>query len=203
MKEGRIDILIGTQMVAKGLDFPLVSLVGVVDADSLLNIPDFRARERCFQLLVQVAGRAGRAEIPGEVVIQTYNPQEPLFQKVIHHDYQSFYNDEIKIRKLLEYPPVTDILRIVVSGETESVCQKYSSEMAKFIEEMIDAKEDNIMILGPAPCPISKIKRRYRYQIMIKCYSSLLLRSIAAKINNRNHPASIKLELDINPVATI
>lgn len=203
MKEGSIDILIGTQMVAKGLDFPMVSLVGVVDADSLLNLPDYRARERCFQLLVQVAGRAGRADIPGEVVIQTYNSQEPLFQKVVSHDYQSFYDDEIKIRRLLEYPPITDILRIVISGEAESTCQEYSREMAKFIEEMIDAKEDNIMILGPAPCPISKIKKRFRYQIMIKCFSFLLLRSIAAKINYRNHPVSIKIELDLNPMATI
>lgn len=203
MKERRIDILIGTQMVAKGLDFPLVSLVGVVDADSMLNLPDFRARERCFQLLVQVAGRAGRADIPGEVVIQTYNSQEPLFQKVVSYDYLSFYNDEINIRKLLEYPPFTDILRIVISGEAETTCRKYSCELAKYIEEILDAKEDNIMILGPAPCPISKIKTRYRYQIMIKCYSNLLLRSIAAKINTRNHPAGIKLELDLNPMATI
>jgi len=203
MKEGSIDILIGTQMVAKGLDFPMVSLVGVIDADSLLNLPDYRARERCFQLLVQVAGRAGRADIHGEVIIQTYNPQEPLFQKVVSHDYQSFYDDEIKIRRLLEYPPFTDILRIVISGEAEPACQEYSGELARFIEEMIDAKEDSIMILGPAPCPISKIKKRFRYQIMIKCFSSLLLRSIAAKINNRNHPASIKIELDLNPMATI
>lgn len=203
MKEQRIDILIGTQMVAKGLDFPLVSLVGVVDADSILNLPDFRARERCFQLLVQVAGRAGRADIPGEVIIQTYNLQEPLWQKVINQDYPSFYNDEINIRKLLEYPPFTDILRIVLSGESESLCCEYSCELAKYIEELLDAKEDSIMIMGPAPCPISKIKGRFRWQIMIKCYSNLLLRSIAAKINTRNHPAGIKLELDLNPMATL
>ncbi len=203
MKARRIDILIGTQMVAKGLDFPLVSLVGVVDADSLLNLPDFRARERCFQLLVQVAGRAGRADIPGEVVIQTYNPQEPLFAKVVSQDYKSFYDDEITIRRRLDYPPFNDILRMVVSSENESVCQKHSNELAKYIEEMIDAKEDSIMILGPAPCPISKIKNRFRYQILIKCNSSLLLRSIAAKMNNIAHPANLKLELDINPMVTI
>jgi primosomal protein N' (replication factor Y) len=203
MKERHIDILIGTQMVAKGLDFPLVSLVGVVDADSLLNLPDFRARERCFQLLVQVAGRAGRADIPGEVVIQTYNPQEPLFEKVVSQDYKSFYDDEIKIRRRLDYPPYNDILRMVVSSENESSCQKHINELAKYIEEMLDAKEDSIMILGPAPCPISKIKSRYRYQILIKCNSSLLLRSIAAKINNITNPANIKLELDINPMVTI
>lgn len=203
MKEKRIDILIGTQMVAKGLDFPLVSLVGVVDADSLLNLPDFRARERCFQLLVQVAGRAGRADIHGEVVIQTYNPQEPLFEKVVSQDYKKFYDDEMKIRKRLDYPPYNDILRMVVSSENESSCQNHINELAKHIEEMIDAKEDNIMIMGPAPCPISKIKSRFRYQIMIKCNSSLLLRSIAAKMNNITHPANIKLELDINPMVTI
>jgi len=203
MKDREIDILIGTQMVAKGLDFPFVSLVGVVDADSMLNLPDFRARERCFQLLVQVAGRAGRADIPGEVVFQTYNVAEPLFQMAASQDYRSFYAEEIRIRSLLEYPPFTDLLRLVISGNTEVQCKKYSQTIAAYIEEMIDAQEDDIMILGPAPCPISKIKNRYRYQIMIKCSSSLLLRSIAAKINNRNHPADIKLELDLNPMVTM
>ncbi|HRW12912.1 MAG TPA: primosomal protein N' [Syntrophomonas sp.] len=203
MKAGRIDILIGTQMVAKGFDFPRVSLVGVVDADSLLNLPDFRARERCFQLLVQVAGRAGRANIPGEVVIQTYNPQEPLFEKVVLQDYKRFYEDEIEIRHRLDYPPFTEILRIVVSSEEDASGQAYINILARQIEEMIDAKEDSIMILGPAPCPISKIKSRYRYQLMIKCNSVLLLGSIAAKINQITHPANLRVEMDINPVVTI
>lgn len=202
MGERRIDILIGTQMVAKGFDFPLVSLVGVIDADSLLNLPDYRARERSFQLLVQVAGRAGRSDITGEVIIQTYNPQEPLFEKVVSQDYERFYRDEIKIRSALEYPPFNEVLRIVVNSDTESSCRDYAIELAKFIEEVIDAKEDSIMILGPAPCPISKIKNRYRHQIIIKCLNSLLLRSIAAKINNRINPSDIKLELDLNPMVT-
>jgi primosomal protein N' (replication factor Y) len=202
MGERRIDILIGTQMVAKGFDFPLVSLVGGIDADSLLNLPDYRARERSFQLLVQVAGRAGRSDIAGEVIIQTYNPQEPLFEKVVSQDYESFYRDEIKIRSALEYPPFNEVLRIVVNSDTESSCRDHAVELAKFIEEVIDAKEDSIMILGPAPCPISKIKNRYRHQIIIKCLNALLLRSIAAKINNRINPSDIKLELDLNPMVT-
>jgi primosomal protein N' (replication factor Y) len=140
MKEGSIDILIGTQMVAKGLDFPMVSLVGVVDADSLLNLPDYRARERCFQLLVQVAGRAGRADIPGEVVIQTYNPNEPLFQKVVSHDYQSFYDDEIKIADYWSIHPLL-ISKNCHNGEAESACQEYSRELAKFIEEILMPKK--------------------------------------------------------------
>ncbi len=203
MKRQEIDILIGTQMVAKGFDFPSVSLVGVLDADSILNLPDFRAKERCFQLLVQAAGRAGRANIPGEVVIQTYNPDAPVIQMAADQDYNSFYNEENRLRKLLDYPPYTDLLRIVFHSDAQEQGQDYALATALFIEEMIDAKEDDIMLLGPAPCPIYKIRNRYRHQIIIKCVSSLLLRSIAANIIKRGSPGNIRLELDINPLITM
>lgn len=203
MKNQEIDILIGTQMVAKGLDFANVSLVGIVDADSILNLPDFRAGERCFQLLVQAAGRAGRANIPGDVVIQTYNPDAPVIQLAASQDYRSFYREENRLRRMLKYPPYTELLRIVFNSSIEKQCLDYSLATANFIEEMIDAKEDDIMLLGPAPCPISKIKNRYRYQIIIKCTSNLLLRSIAVNIIKRTDPADLKLELDLNPMITM
>lgn len=203
MKNREIDILIGTQMVAKGLDFPSVSLVGVVDADSILNLPDFRAAERCFQLLVQAAGRAGRADIAGDVFIQTYNPEAPVIQMAASQDYNSFYHEENRIRKLLDYPPYTDLLRIVFHSQSDEQCRSFSVATALYIEEMIDAKEDDIMLLGPAPCPIQKIRNRYRHQLILKCSSSLLLRSIAASIIKKGSPADLRLEVDLNPMITM
>lgn len=203
MKKRELDILIGTQMVAKGLDFSGVSLVGVLDADSILNLPDFRAAERCFQLLVQAAGRAGRAGIAGEVFIQTYNPEAEVIQMAASQDYHSFYKQENRIRKLLEYPPYTNILRIVFHSPVDEQCRSYSLDTALYIEEMIDAKEDDIMLLGPAPCPIHKIRNRYRHQIIIKCVSSSLLHSIAASIINRGSPEGLRLEVDLNPMITM
>lgn len=203
MQDQEIDILIGTQMVAKGLDFSNVSLVGVVDADSILNLPDFRAGERCFQLLVQAAGRAGRANIPGDVVIQTYNPDAPVIKLAASQDYRSFYQAENRIRRLLQYPPYTALLRIVFNSNSEERCRNFSVATAIYIEEMIDANEEEIMLLGPAPCPINKIKNRYRHQIILKCASILLLRSIAVKLIKRASPEDLKLELDLNPMITM
>ena len=203
MKNQEIDILISTQNGCQGLDFANVSLVGVVDADSILNLPDFRAAERCFQLLVQVAGRSGRANIPGEVVIQTYNPDAPVIQMAAGQDYKRFYQQENRIRRLLQYPPYTELLMIVFSSGSEELCRDYSRSTAIYIEEMIDAKEDEIMLMGPASCPINKIKNRYRYQIILKCSSNLLLRSIAAQIIKRASPGDLKLEIDLNPMITM
>lgn len=203
MKRKEIDILIGTQMVAKGLDFPNVSLVGIVDADSILNLPDFRAGERCFQLLVQAAGRAGRSNTAGEVVIQTYNPDNPIIRLAASQDYRRFYEQEIRMRKLLIYPPYTQLLRIVCSSEAEDQVQQSALAIAHHIEEIIDASEEEIIVLGPASCPIYKIRNRFRYQIIIKCASLSLLRSIAKYILTTGVPKDVKMEIDFNPISTI
>jgi primosomal protein N' (replication factor Y) len=203
MKRKEIDILIGTQMVAKGLDFPNVSLVGIVDADSILNLPDFRAGERCFQLLVQAAGRAGRSNTAGEVVIQTYNPDNPIIRLAGTQDYKRFYEQEIRLRKLLVYPPFTQLLRIVLSSEAEENVQQSANAVAHHIEEIIDASEEEIMVLGPASCPIYKIRNRYRYQIIIKCVGLSLLRSVAKYILSTGVPKNVKMDLDFNPISTI
>ncbi len=203
MKKKQIDILIGTQMVAKGLDFPSVSLVGIIDADSMLNIPDFRAAERCFQLLVQAAGRSGRANYPGEVIIQTYNPQHPVIQLAARQDYIEFYKNEIKLRKLLKYPPFTDILRLLVSSGEEAEAQEIISRLGQQIEQIIDASEEEIEILGPAPCPIYKIRNRYRWQLLIKSENMLLLKSIGKHIISTANYKPAKLEMDLNPLTTM
>jgi primosomal protein N' (replication factor Y) len=203
MKSREIDILIGTQMVAKGLDFPFVSLVGIIDADSILYLPDFRAGERCFQLLVQAAGRAGRSGGDGEVVIQTYNPDNPIIMMAVNQDYRSFYEQEIKLRKLLNYPPFTRLLRIVFSSLGEDTVREFALAKAQYIEDIIDASEEDVMLLGPAPCPINKINNRFRYQLIIKCSSLDLLRSIASYILASVTSKNVKMEIDINPITTI
>lgn len=203
MQDKQIDILIGTQMVTKGLDFPGVSLVGVVDADSILNLPDFRAAERCFQLIVQAAGRAGRGNIPGEVIVQTFNPYSTVIEMASRQDYFAFYQSEIKIRKMLHYPPFTNLLRIVVSSKEESSASNGCHKIAGYIKEITDASEEYLDMLGPAPCPLAKIKNRYRYQIILKCDSLLLITSIAKYIIYNDAPLNTKLEVEINPLTTI
>ncbi len=203
MKSGQIDILVGTQMVAKGLDFPNVSLVGIVDADVMLNLPDFRAGERCFQLLVQAAGRAGRSKTQGEVVIQTFNPDHPIITMAARQDYLSFYNYEKDIRQVLDYPPFTRLLRIVLTGEIEDMVQTMADELVKGIEEIVDAVEDDISIIGPAACPIGKIKNKFRYQLMVKCTSIQLLRSIAARIMARETFRNVRIDIDFDPINTM
>lgn len=202
MKKHQIDILIGTQMVAKGLDFPYVSLVGVIDADGMLNIPDFRAAERCFQLIVQAAGRAGRGDYPGEVVIQSYNPENQIIQMAAKQDYFRFYQEEIKFRKLLHYPPFTNLLRVVINSDSETEAQEICSGIAEYINELTDAREEEINILGPAPCPISKIRNRYRYQVLVKCDNLLLICSIAQYIIYKGSN-NTRIEIDINPLITV
>ncbi len=203
MKNKQIDILVGTQMVAKGFDFPDVSLVGIIDIDNMLNLPDYRAAERSFQLIVQAAGRAGRANIPGEVVIQTYNADHEVIHYAASQDYFNFYTYEIKNRKILEYPPFKQLLRIVVSSSLEECAEKEAKLLKVLIEEAVDAREEKIDILGPAPSPHYKIKDKYRYQLMIKADDFWLLNSIGKQILSRRHEFNAKLELDINPVSMI
>lgn len=199
MKNKEIDILIGTQMVAKGLDFPNVSLVGIIDADSMLALPDYRATERTFQLIVQAAGRAGRGDKPGEVIIQTYSPDNQVVQWAAQQDYVRFYFEEIKQRKILNYPPFSSLLRIVVSSSNENKVMKKAGVIAELINEAIDAKEDYIQILGPAPCPVQKISNKYRYQIIVKSNNMLLLQSVRYFIMNEVRFPNGKIDQDINP----
>ncbi|MEA1962524.1 MAG: primosomal protein N' [Bacillota bacterium] len=203
MKSGDIDILIGTQMVAKGLDYPRVSLVGIIDADSMLNLPDFRAGERCFQLLVQAAGRAGRGVIPGEVIIQTYNPQHPVIEMAASQNYLGFYMQEIKNRKLLQYPPFCYLLRIVISGELEDECVQFADFLTDFISEVTDSSEEELTVLGPARCPIFRIRRRFRYQMLIKSTSLLFLNSLGRVLTSRDKPAGLRIEIEMNPIITM
>ncbi|MTI67601.1 MAG: primosomal protein N' [Firmicutes bacterium] len=209
-KEGNADILIGTQMISKGLDFPNVTLVGVIAADISLNLPDYRSSERTFQLITQVAGRAGRGDNEGKVIVQTYEPDHFSIQMAKDHNYKDFYKNEILLREEFDYPPFKNLINIVISGIKERNVIKTSKETYKEIINNIEKikmqfNQDDIM--GPNPAPIMKIKGKYRWQILIKCDNGniSILKDIVYSIcveNNENNK-SIKFNLDINPISII
>lgn len=160
------DFLIGTKMIAKGLDFERVTLVGVVNADQGLNFPDFRAVEKTFQLLVQASGRSGRGANSGEVVIQTFDPQHYIYPFLLTHDYLKFYEREIASRKALKYPPFSRLCLIRVIGDDEGAVLHYSQEIAKYLWRCNEQKR--YQVLGPAPAPLAKINNQYRYHVLLK-----------------------------------
>ncbi len=168
-KEEKIDILIGTQMVVKGHHFPDVTLVGVITADSSLNIDDFRANENTFQILTQVAGRAGREKEKGRVIIQTYNPDSFSIECSKEQNYEMFYNTEIKIRKQLKYPPFCDIIIIGISSINEETVVKNIKKLHEYLKHRIINENIGVMLYSPLPAPIEKVKNRYRWRMIIKC----------------------------------
>jgi len=165
----KFNILLGTQMITKGLDFPEVTLVGVISADFSLDLPDFRAKERTFQLLTQVAGRAGRGNLGGEVIIQTYYPDEWAIKLAAKHDFSTFYQTEIEQRKELGYPPFNHLILILFSGENENKVIAQSERFCLLLKQMLTRENfKDTEVLGPAPAPLSKIKNQYRWQAIIK-----------------------------------
>lgn len=201
--KGKIDILIGTQMIAKGLDNPNVTLVGVINADNGFNLPDFRSCERGFQLLTQVAGRAGRGNNPGTVYFQTYNPDFFALENAKEQDYLSFYKSEIEARENFDYPPFSRIIRIVISSKNQFRAEKSAMEIAMRLREVVDKLNiaEPLAVLGSVPCVIERLQENYRFQILIK-----------NKLNERGHgfvtsflskiklPNDIKMVVDVDPV---
>jgi primosomal protein N' len=166
---GEVDVMVGTQMIAKGLDVPLVTLVGVISADPGLALPDFRANERAFQLLTQVAGRAGRGVLGGQVILQTYNPQHPSILMASQHDYEGFYKQEIEARRELGYPPFRRLARVLVQQASAKEAQKQIEEAATQIRLQIERKNlSDTSIIGPAPCFFSRIDKLYRWQLIVR-----------------------------------
>ncbi|WP_226578601.1 primosomal protein N' [Halobacillus litoralis] len=163
--EGKADILLGTQMIAKGLDFGNVTLVGVLAADSLLNLPDFRASEKTFQLLTQVSGRAGRHEKAGEVVVQTYTPEHYSIELASQYDYEQFFHEEMKLRKAFRYPPYFFLTLFTVSHPNQLKVQEVTQKITMFMEQKLS---DQSYVLGPTPSALTRINNRYRYQCMVK-----------------------------------
>jgi len=163
------DILIGTQMIAKGLDVPLVTVVGIVNADTSLNLPDFRAGERTFQLLNQVAGRAGRGTLGGQVILQTYSPQHYAIQAAAKQDYALFYDKEIAYRHQLHNPPFARLACLVYTHTNDGICQREAEKMRRLLIQERDSKGiADISLIGPAPAFIHKLRGRFRWQLVLR-----------------------------------
>ena len=200
-KAGEADILIGTQMVSKGLDFPNVTLVGILSADMSLNLPDYRAAERSFQIITQVAGRAGRGEKEGEVIVQTYTPEHYSLQYAKKYDYEDFYEKEFTIRAMMGYPPFGRILLINGIGKNEDELKKQMIFLGKKVKEKAE-EFGGLEVLGPTPCIIYKIKENYRWQIIVKGeFSSKFSKSIKDLLYDKanNVYNDIRVSMDINP----
>ena len=203
IREQKIDVAVGTQMIAKGFDFPGVALVGVINADPMLGLPDFRARERAFQLLVQVAGRAGRGASKGQVVIQTVEPEASFYQLVQDEDFEGFYQQEIAYRSSLGYPPFSHLVKLLFSGPVESQVREEADFARILLEEMTGELGEDIDVLGPAPCVRPKIKNRYRYQMILKSSRLDLMRGLTRYIIDRRLPPRVRLDIDVDPLIMI
>jgi primosomal protein N' (replication factor Y) (superfamily II helicase) len=206
LKNQKIDILIGTQMVAKGHDFPNITLVGIVCADLSLNFPDFRAGERTFQVLTQVAGRAGRGQMPGEVILQTYNPNHFSILAARDQDFKRFYNHEINFRKSLAYPPFSRLVQLSISGKDKQKTKTFANDFGDFLKNFQRSDPlftNNVEIFGPIEAPLAKIAKNYRWQIMLKSLKSIPLHGF---VNRLVHPNStwlnnrqVKVAIDVDP----
>ncbi|MFA5339176.1 MAG: primosomal protein N' [Candidatus Omnitrophota bacterium] len=206
-KKHKIDILVGTQMIAKGHDFPRVTLVGVVSADTALNLPDFRAGERTFNLLTQVAGRAGRGSEPGRVIVQTFSPNHYAIEKSIEHDYVGFFNEEIKFRKELNYPPFTHIVEIKLRGRKEERVIKAAQDLGAVLnlfiagEVLSEAKGKPVEMVGPAPEFISKIKGQFRWNLLLKGQDPAVICGFIDKaLDNLKGKSGLIITVDVDPM---
>jgi primosomal protein N' (replication factor Y) len=199
-RSGRIDILVGTQMIAKGLHFPNVTLVGIVYADLGLHLPDFRAGERTFQLLTQVSGRAGRGDIEGEVIVQAFTPFHPAIQYARRHDYLGFYDQEIEFRQALGYPPFARVALVTLRGRNEEKVQFSADHVRKELERVLVGFRD-LIIAGPGPAPLARAETFYRYQVMLRTRAMSRLASMLDPwVQGLTLPEDIRLSLDIDPV---
>jgi primosomal protein N' (replication factor Y) len=204
-REKNINILIGTQMIAKGHDFPNVTLVGVLAADSLLGMDDYRASERTFQLLTQVAGRAGRGQLPGRAVIQTYNTEDYSITSACCNDHHAFFSQEVDIRKRLRYPPFTNIACVIVSSVNDRLAFEKARGTMEFLDSQIKTGAGDELMPGPVRAPISKLRSQYRWRLVIKCNSLErlveMLTAVSDEFQRGKSKYDVDLNMDINPAS--
>lgn len=202
-KNHEYDILIGTQMIAKGLDFPDVTLVGVVNADNSLYDENYNSSERSFDLITQVIGRSGRRDDKGIAVIQTINPYNSTIEYASMQDYKGFYNTEIELRKALVYPPYCDLISVSFNGENESKVALCSKEFLSVLEELNADKKNKLIVLGPSPAKIAKLNSEYRYRLTVKCRYSKnthnLFNEILKRVNKMKEYKDVSISIDLNP----
>ena len=197
----KIDILLGTQMVAKGLNFPNLKLVGVIMADTGLHLPDFRAAERTFSLIVQVAGRAGRFFPDGKVIVQSYTPNRSAIYYACKNNIENFYDEELEQRQILAFPPFARLIRLVFRSPIQEVAENAANSASEIINSFIEKYNyDNFEVLGPSECPLSKISANYRYQIILRSESIKTIQSATARfIYNYKNKQGVYIEVDVDP----
>ena len=202
-RAGEIDILLGTQMIAKGLDFPNVLLVGVINADGALHFPDFRAAERTFQLVTQVAGRTGRGDRGGRVIVQTFSPEHPAIQAASRHDYEKFAEDEMINRRKYNYPPLGSVARIIIRGPDEQITEATAENLVGRLEATRDMLKHEIRILGPAPPPFPRLSGKFRFHVMLQCPDTKALGETirrACKDFSIPEKDEVQYVIDIDPI---
>jgi len=200
-RSGEVQILLGTQMIAKGLDFPNVTLVGVINADTGLHLPDFRAAERSFQLVTQVAGRTGRGTRGGRVVVQTFSPDHYAIECASRHDYRKFAETETEIRSALNYPPFGAMVRIIFRGESEARTQAFAAELGGAMQEYFDSHQVAARLLGPTPAPIARLRRKFRFHILAQASSkSALQQAVRFAEGKHRAPDDVQWLPDVDPL---
>jgi len=200
-REGKVKILLGTQMIAKGLDFPDVTLVGVINADTALHFPDFRAAERTFGLVTQVAGRTGRSEKGGRVLVQTFSPEHPALQAAMNHDYLQFARQELPLREQYGYPPYTSMIRLVVRGPLEATTEQFAERLCDELREAAQARSLPCRVLGPAPAPISKLRGRFRYHMLLLAPDVASLTALVREsTRDLKPPEEVQWIADVDPL---
>jgi primosomal protein N' (replication factor Y) len=202
MRAREIDILVGTQMVTKGHDLPNVTLVGVINADAALSIPDFRAGERAFQLLVQVAGRAGRGDVPGRVLVQTWDPEHPSVALAARHDVDGFLERELAARRELGYPPLSRAALVRVDAADEKQAQDAAQTLARAARDTEAARNGSVLVQGPAPAPIVRLRARWRFRLMLRAARREPLRTVLRSIERARAelPREVRSSIDVDPV---
>jgi primosomal protein N' (replication factor Y) len=203
VEKGDVDLLIGTQMIAKGLDFPNVTLVGVVDADTGLYLPDFRSAERTFQLLAQVAGRAGRGPKGGRVLVQTRHPTHHALVRAGEHDAEGFLREERALRESPPYPPATSLVNLVCSGPDEREVGRRAAWLADWCTALVEKHHLPIIMLGPAPCPLLRIKDRWRWHVLLKGPSESLGRVVRYAARRLKREGKTRVVIDRDPVSLL
>ncbi len=200
-RDGEVDILLGTQMIAKGLDFPNVTLVGVIDADTMLHQPDLRAAERTFQLIAQVAGRTGRGEKGGRVLVQTMSPDEPVIQFAAKHDYLGFAKYELANREIAQAPPYAHLARVIIRGLVDDVTQLETRRIAELIKVAGAAQVPAVRLLGPAPAPVMKLKKHYRYHFLLFAPSVAAIQQLWRTVMPQlNVAPDVEFTIDVDPL---
>jgi primosomal protein N' (replication factor Y) len=203
-RHGEVQILLGTQMIAKGLDFPNVTLVGVVNADIALHLPDFRASERTFQILSQVAGRTGRGEKGGRVLVQTLNPHHPSIEAAARHDFQGFATVELEGRRALGYPPFGELIRVIVRGEQQSQVESFAEHLVSELTGALSGEAPPWRVLGPALAPIAKLRGEYRYHLQLQGHDGDVLRRAVQQVTAAAQPPEgILWAVDVDPTSML